>query len=215
MAAASAALLAVPLRPRRRPRTRKWQAGTNYRLLASPQPTNVPAGKVEVAEVFWYGCGHCSRSIQRSRAGRPKKPAYIEFVRVPVIWGPVHRQHAKLYYTMQALHRPELHPKVFDAIHQRGHATRGAAMKSRRAPCSSHFSNRTASPRRNSTPPTIPCRSPRTCCAPRNSRRSSRSPAFRLMIVNGKYSTSVAQAGGDDRSCSRLINDLAASEKSR
>ena len=54
-------------------------------------------------------------------------------MRVPVIWGPVHRQHAKLYYTLQALHRPELHAKVFDAIHQQGHAARPRAMKWKRA----------------------------------------------------------------------------------
>ena len=41
-------------------------------------------------------------------------------MRVPVIWGPVQRQHAKLYYTLQALRRPDLHTKVFDAIHQQG-----------------------------------------------------------------------------------------------
>ena len=49
---------------------------------------------------------------------KPSKPDYIEFVRVPVMWGPVHQQHAKLFYTLQALNRPDLHTKVFDAIHQ-------------------------------------------------------------------------------------------------
>ena len=41
-------------------------------------------------------------------------------MRIPVIWGPAHRQHAKLFYTLQALRRADLHTKVFDAIHQEG-----------------------------------------------------------------------------------------------
>ena len=37
----------------------RWRAGVNYRPIVPAQPTNVPAGKVEAIEVFWYGCGHC------------------------------------------------------------------------------------------------------------------------------------------------------------
>ena len=33
--------------------------GVQYKLLKPAQPTSVPAGKVEVVEVFWYACGHC------------------------------------------------------------------------------------------------------------------------------------------------------------
>lgn len=32
--------------------------GTDYIKLAKPQPVAV-AGKSEVIEFFWYGCGHC------------------------------------------------------------------------------------------------------------------------------------------------------------
>ena len=37
----------------------RWKAGVNYKPIVPAQPTDVPAGKVEVMEVFWYGCGHC------------------------------------------------------------------------------------------------------------------------------------------------------------
>jgi thiol:disulfide interchange protein DsbA len=46
------------------------------------------------------------------------KPAYIEFVRVPVIWQQMHRSHARLYYTLEALNRDDLVAKAFDTIHQ-------------------------------------------------------------------------------------------------
>src|SRR5688572_2298628 len=92
----------------------QWRAGVNYRLLEKPQAPTVPSGKVEVAEVFWYGCGHCAALDPVLEQWNTAKPDYIEFVRVPVIWGQVHRQHAKLYYTLQVLRRPELHGKVFE-----------------------------------------------------------------------------------------------------
>ena len=35
-----------------------WVEGTHYQKLDTPVPT-VNDGKIEVAEVFWYGCPHC------------------------------------------------------------------------------------------------------------------------------------------------------------
>ncbi|MEZ5514895.1 MAG: hypothetical protein R3F58_13580 [Steroidobacteraceae bacterium] len=98
----------------------RWKLGTNYLQLSPAQPTGVGPGKVEVVEVFWYGCGHCYQLDPFFESWKKNKPAYIEFVRLPVIWGPVHKQHARLYYTVQTLKRPDLHTKVFDEIHQKG-----------------------------------------------------------------------------------------------
>src|SRR5262245_22453249 len=66
-----------------------WQAGTNYTLIARPQPTNVAGGKVEINEIFWYGCGHCYKLDPTLEDWKKTKAAYVEFVRVPVVWGPV------------------------------------------------------------------------------------------------------------------------------
>ena len=52
------------------------------------QPTNVGPGKVEVVEVFWFGCPHCAALEPFIQSWLKNKPAYIEFVRVPVMWGP-------------------------------------------------------------------------------------------------------------------------------
>ena len=96
----------------------KWQAGTNYEPLVPAQPTSVASGKVEVMEVFWLGCPHCYALEPHVRNWLKTKPAYVEFVRVPVIWQPVHRAHARLYYTLMALGRQDLVGKAFDTIHQ-------------------------------------------------------------------------------------------------
>jgi thiol:disulfide interchange protein DsbA len=97
----------------------KWVAGTNYKVLSPAQPTDVAPGKVEVVEVFWYGCPHCYALDPFIDSWLKNKAPYIQFVRVPVMWGEVHRAHARLFYTLQALGKlEELHAKVFDTIHQ-------------------------------------------------------------------------------------------------
>ena len=99
----------------------KWQAGTNYKLAAGAAAHQRRRRQGRGRRGLLVRLRPLLRARPGARdAGKPSKPAYVEFVRVPVIWGPVHRQHAKLYYTLQALHRPELHTKVFDAIHQQG-----------------------------------------------------------------------------------------------
>jgi thiol:disulfide interchange protein DsbA len=94
----------------------RWKAGQNYDPLVPAQPTNVGPGKVEVVEVFWMGCPHCAALEPFIQSWLKNKPAYIEFVRVPVMWGPAHRAHAHLFYTLVALNRVDLLQKGFDAI---------------------------------------------------------------------------------------------------
>ena len=98
----------------------KWVAGVNYRPLVPAQPTDAPPGKVEVVEVFWYGCPHCYALDPYIESWRKTKPAYIEFHRVPVTWQPVHQSHAKLFYTFEALGKEEaLHNAVFAEMHDK------------------------------------------------------------------------------------------------
>src|SRR5580704_756038 len=95
----------------------KWVAGTNYKVIAPAQPTDASPGKVEVIEMFWYGCPHCFALDPIIESWRKNKAPYIEFVRVPVMWGEAHRAHARLFYTLQALGKlEELHAAVFNEI---------------------------------------------------------------------------------------------------
>jgi len=93
-------------------------AGKDYRLLNPQQPTD-SGKKVEVLEFFWYGCPHCS-SLQLSlRAWLKRKPADVEFKRVPAVfqdsWVPL----TKAYYTIEAMGLVDkLHHDVFSAIHE-------------------------------------------------------------------------------------------------
>jgi protein dithiol oxidoreductase (disulfide-forming) len=98
-----------------------WQEGVNYTRIVPAQPTDVPAGQVEVLEFFWYACPHCYALDPQVEAFRKSEPAYVSFSRVPVTWTEGHRSLARLFYTLQALGKLDsLHAEVFKEIHVSG-----------------------------------------------------------------------------------------------
>src|SRR5579863_4919261 len=105
----------------------RWKAGQNYDVLVPSQPTSVAPGKIEVVEVFWLGCPHCYALEPYIQSWLKNKPDYIQFIRVPVMWGPVHRGHARLFYTLMALNRPDLVQQAFDTIQQKHEMLVGAS----------------------------------------------------------------------------------------
>ena len=98
----------------------KFEAGKDYQVFASPQPTvgDRAQGKVEVAEVFMYSCPHCAAFEPHLQAWLNKAPGYVRFVRVPAIWGAVPELHARAYYTAEALGKTaEIDGEFFNEIH--------------------------------------------------------------------------------------------------
>jgi thiol:disulfide interchange protein DsbA len=190
----------------------KWTPGLNYTQLPSPQPTGVKPGKVEVLEVFWYGCGHCYALDPTLEEWKNKsRPAYVEFVRVPVMWGPPHKQHARLYYTLMALNRLDLHTKVFDAIHKDHNLMMAQSDAEARA-------QQLAFCKANGISEQDFNKAYDSAAVQANIDRAQEATyrygvsGVPLMIVNGKYTSDVAMAGGDAKLVT-IINDLAASEK--
>jgi thiol:disulfide interchange protein DsbA len=95
-----------------------WVEGVNYTRLVPAQPTSVPPGQVEVLEFFWYACPHCYALDPLIEAWRKTKPAYISFLRVPVVWAPGHRALARLFYALDSMGKlDELHTATFKEIH--------------------------------------------------------------------------------------------------
>jgi thiol:disulfide interchange protein DsbA len=94
-----------------------WQEGVNYTRLVPAQPTSVPPGQVEVLEFFWYACPHCYALDPLVESWKKTKPAYITFIRVPVMWNESHRSLARLFYTLESLGKLEaLHTAIFKEI---------------------------------------------------------------------------------------------------
>jgi len=100
------------------PSSSEWKPGVNYSVIAPAQPTTVAPGKVEVLEVFWLGCPHCFALEPYIRQWLKSKPSYVQFVRVPIMWDPMHQAHARLYYTLEALGRDDLVEKAFAYLHE-------------------------------------------------------------------------------------------------
>lgn len=99
------------------PESSQWKPGVNYDVISPAQPTNAPPGKVQVMEVFWLACPHCHELEPYLLTWRKSKPDYVQFVRVPVMWGPVQQAHARLFYTLEALNRDDLVETAFNTIH--------------------------------------------------------------------------------------------------
>jgi len=89
-----------------------------FQQLNPPQPTQ-SAGKVEVIEFFWYGCPHCYTLEPSVVSWAKKAPADVAFKRVPAIPSDSWADHARMFYTLEAMGKlEEYHQKVFDAIHK-------------------------------------------------------------------------------------------------
>lgn len=101
------------------PTSARFQLGAHYERLSPTQPTSSSPDKVEVAEVFWYGCPHCYAFEPYLARWSEQKPDYVSFVRIPALWNPVLRIHARAFYTAQALGKlDEMHSAFFTEIHE-------------------------------------------------------------------------------------------------
>ena len=80
------------------------------------QPSDSP-GKTEVLEFFAYSCNHCAAIEPLVEKWRPSLPDNVVFRPVPVAFNASMGDLQRLYYTLESLNRLDLHPKVFQAIH--------------------------------------------------------------------------------------------------
>ena len=91
-----------------------------YEPVTPPQPTP-SADKVEVIELFWYGCPHCFELEPYVKRWLASKPAYVTFVRMPAVFAknPLWLLHAQAFYTAEALGvLDRIHGALFDAYHK-------------------------------------------------------------------------------------------------
>jgi len=95
----------------------KWKEGQHFSPLPAAQPVSTGPGEVEVVEIFWYGCGHCFALEAQLEGWEKTKPTYLKLVRLPVVWNEVAREDARLFYTLEALNRFDLHMAVFRELH--------------------------------------------------------------------------------------------------
>ena len=92
----------------------------DYTLILPEPDQGRPGDKIEVVEFFMYGCSHCFRFEPGLETWLKTKPADVEFVRVPALFGRHFDLHARAYYALQSLGLAEsLHHAWFEEIHVR------------------------------------------------------------------------------------------------
>lgn len=96
-----------------------FEEGIDYQKVATPQPPVDDDGRIEVLELFWYGCPHCYHLEPELNAWLKNKPADVDFVRIPAVLGPSWELLARGYYTAQVLGvLDKIHEPLFDHIHK-------------------------------------------------------------------------------------------------
>ena len=94
-------------------------AGQHYAVLANPVATS-QADKIEVVELFWYGCPHCYQLEPTISNWKKDLPDDVRFVKIPAMFGGIWNLHGQLFYTLQALKADDsVHDAVFIALHER------------------------------------------------------------------------------------------------
>ena len=94
--------------------------GRHYAVLSSPVPVAQPE-KIEVVELFWYGCPHCYQLEATINPWSAALPEDVNFVRVPAMFGGIWNLHGQLFYTLENLKVDEtVHNSIFNALHNQG-----------------------------------------------------------------------------------------------
>jgi thiol:disulfide interchange protein DsbA len=193
----------------------QWQDGVNYTRTVPAQPTNVPAGQVEVLEFFWYACPHCYALEPSVQTWLKSKPAYITFTRVPVEWNEGHRSLAHLFYALEAMGKlNDVHGEIFKEIQVNGNPLIGpdpnnvaSAERTQVAFIKKLGLSDAAFEKAYNEDMNVQTAMQRADQLAQRYRVNS----VPMFVVNGKYTTDVTMAGGPEKLMS-LLSDLAAQE---
>jgi len=99
--------------------TAPWVAGKHYSVLPQAQRTTVAKGKVEVMEVFSYGCPACNHFRPMMKKLKTSLPPNAQMVYLPASWNAAEAWplFQRAYLTAQSLGvADKAHEAMFDAI---------------------------------------------------------------------------------------------------
>jgi thiol:disulfide interchange protein DsbA len=184
-----------------------FEAGKHFTVLSPAQPTSTDDGKVEVAEIFMFGCPGCFAFEPHIQRWLGAKADYVNFVRIPAPWNSAAVLHARAYYTAEALGKTEeIDGDFFSEIHTNRNMLDSEAKLAAlfekhgvdEATFKSTFNSFAVNAKLKRAEELI---------------RRYRVQSTPTIVVNGKYSTTGAMAGSYD-AWFAIIDDLAAREHS-
>jgi protein dithiol oxidoreductase (disulfide-forming) len=100
-----------------------WAEGRDYVVLAQPQRTNVAPGKVEVLEVFSYGCPACNAFQPTMELLKKSLPPNAQLAYLPAAFNLAEDwpMYQRAWFAAQALGIAErTHQPMFDAVWKTG-----------------------------------------------------------------------------------------------
>ena len=95
----------------------EYSPGQGYTLIKNPVRT-ASADKIEVIEIFWYGCPHCFSLEPVTQAWSKTLADDVDFKFLPAVFGRNWLAHAKAFHVADILGVVEkIHAPLFNAIH--------------------------------------------------------------------------------------------------
>lgn len=203
-----AALLLLPLLAFSAHAQNRFVLGTHYKEVTPAQPTSA-GDRIEVVEMFWYGCSHCADFEPYVERWLESKPDDVVFVRMPAVFSSSQEAHARAYFTAETLGvLDKTHRQIFRAIHSENQPlnTEGtlADFFARNGVSNQEFRKTFLSIGVNGVDGRV-----------NHARQLSRSYGITgtpSMVINGKYWTSGALAGSYDELL-KLVDELVAKER--
>ena len=94
--------------------------GTHYDVLSDMPEPETHEGRTELMEFFWYGCPHCYKLDPLLGEWLEEREDTVQLRLMPTIFNARWAVGARIYYTLEALDRLDLHTVVFQAMHEQG-----------------------------------------------------------------------------------------------
>lgn len=182
-----------------------FTAGKDYEVLPSPVKVR-DASKVEVVEVFWYGCIHCYNFEPLIKSWKGKQGADVDFYSMPAMWNKGMILHAKAFYTAKALGQfDKFNDLLFSAMNVKKNRLKNAAAVKK------IFVDNGVDPQKfDQTINSFGVQSQVQLA-------DSRARAYRIqgtpeIVVNGKYRVSSSMSGGQGQML-KVVDFLVAKER--
>lgn len=201
-----------------------WTEGKHYFLIQPAQRTSVPAGKIEVTEVFSYGCPACNRFQPIVEKLAKSLPANAQMAYIPASFNPAEDwpMFQRAYLTAQALGvADKTHTAMFSAVWTTGELGISDARTNRlRNPLPSIEDAAKFYARVGGVRPEQFLAAAKSFSVELNIKRAnewikaSRVDQTPTMVINGKYRLTVGSAGNDQQLI-ELVQWLVAKESGR
>ena len=184
--------------------------GQHYVRLNPPMQTDVAEGKIEVAELFWFGCPHCYSMEPEVVKYKASHPDYVEFKQVPAMLNPSWAADANTFFIADILDPQEkknLVGKIFDSIHKEKRRLRSPKAVTRFFIEQGYTEEQIETVKKSMAFQTKLVRA-------QEFGRGAQANSVPTMIVNGKYRTSPHMAGGNQK-VMEVVKMLAAKENAK